>query len=598
MQASDASFSNVIGSFRYVIPYFQRSYVWKQEQLSKFAEDMLYVSEEYDRYLKLSINPKFEYFMGTIISKPISSSTGYQELDLVDGQQRVTTFAIFFKVMSLVYSMPDIFDRVFKFPYGLMKQPTMILKLVSSQVDQPIMNIILNVSSNVGLDKNGKPIPTSKKWSKRGMHPLYVAYNYFRDFLENLQSQQRYVIPDNIINGVKFINMTLSGNDDPQVYFDNINSLGVRLTTSALIKNYIFAQNLNGYNDYITDWEPVFEGINNKYWNDGNRPNIDEFLFCYLQAKTYDQSLSVSSQDRTLFSRRDAVANHIKELCENYMGKNKNALLKDIITYSNIYSRIILDNIGGNTNLAACSTIDDMLGRLGYLIKKLKVSTMIPYLLFVVKKNPADTLDILKYLEAYLIRRSLTDNSNDNYNKFFKETLIGKNILSISSLKAELSNTNQRTTDMPTDALIMSQINSLDFNGDNETPKAILYMYELELNRANKAQTKPLAPDSYTLEHIMPQTLDKIFWPGPNQSRDHIYRIGNLGLLTQSLQSIIKNRGWSDKLNGYNGKPGIKSCCAGLFTMNNVVNQIVWDDNVIDQRTTDLVNGVIKIWKA
>lgn len=597
MQASDASFSNVIGSFTYVIPYFQRSYVWKQEQLSKFAEDMLYVSEEYDRYLKLSINPKFEYFMGTIISKPIPSNTGYQELDLVDGQQRVTTFAIFFKVMSLVYNMPDIFDRVFKFSYGLMN-PTMILKLVSSKVDQPIMNKILNVTSNVGLDKNGNPIPASKKWSKRGMHPLYVAYNYFRDFLVNLQSQNRYVKPDNIINGVKFINMTLSGNDDPQVYFDNINSLGVRLTTSALIKNYIFTQDPYGYNNYITNWEPVFEGTNNKYWNDGNRPNIDEFLFCYLQAKIYDSSISVNPQDKILYSRRDAVANHIKDLCEKYMGKNKNALLTDIINYANIYSRIILDNIGGNTNLTACSTVDDMLGRLGYLIKKLKVSTMIPYLMFVVKKSPIDTLDILKYLEAYLIRRSMTDSSNENYNKFFKETLIGKNILAITSLRAELSSTNGRTTDMPSDAQIMSQMISLDYNGDNETPKAILYMYELELNRASGAHTKPLAPDSYTLEHIMPQTLDKSFWPGPNQSPDHIYRIGNMGLLTQSLQSIIKNRGWGDKLNGYDGKPGIISCCAGLYTMNNVVTQSVWNDSVIDKRTTDLVNGIIKIWSA
>ena len=53
MQANDTSFSNVLGAFQYEIPYFQRSYVWKQEQIVKFQEDMLYVSEEYAKYLQV-----------------------------------------------------------------------------------------------------------------------------------------------------------------------------------------------------------------------------------------------------------------------------------------------------------------------------------------------------------------------------------------------------------------------------------------------------------------------------------------------------------------------------------------------------------------
>jgi hypothetical protein len=122
-------------------------------------------------------------------------------------------------------------------------------------------------------------------------------------------------------------------------------------------------------------------------------------------------------------------------------------------------------------------------------------------------------------------------------------------------------------------------------------------MLELELNKLNHSQHAPLAPDSYTLEHIMPQKLDPSFWPGPNQTADHIYKIGNMGLLTQSLQSIIKNHGWSYKLNGHAGKPGIKSSCVGLMIMQNVINQIHWDNSVIDNRTSQLVNSIISIWK-
>lgn len=95
----------------------------------------------------------------------------------------------------------------------------------------------------------------------------------------------------------------------------------------------------------------------------------------------------------------------------------------------------------------------------------------------------------------------------------------------------------------------------------------------------------------------MPQKLDLTFWPGPNQTYDHIYKIGNMGLLMQSLQSIIKNRGWNDKLNGFGGRPGIKLSCPGLFIMQNVTTQASWNNTVIDNRTSQLVNSIISIWK-
>ena len=599
MQANDTSFSNVLGAFQYVIPFFQRTYVWKQEQIAKFQEDMLFISDEYAKFLP--VQQRFEYFMGTIISKPIPSSTGYQRLDLIDGQQRITTFAVFFKVMSLVYGKPIIFDNIFKFPHGFMN-PVMVPKLVSSAADQPIMDKIYALTANVALDKNGVTLGTGKKWSKRGMHPLLVAYNMFREFLEDLMSQGKYVNPDHIVNGVKFIQMTLSGNDDAQVYFDNINSLGVRLTTSAIVKNFIFTHDSAGLQQYTNQWAPLFEGANNKYWNgDGNRTNIDEFLFCYLQAKTYDPSVSVTAADKALFSRRDAIANHIKDLCDKYMLGNKNVLLNEILIFADIYSKIVPDDAGSITTLGNDQTIDDMLARLGYLIKKMKATTIIPYLLFLVSKNSANqvgTLEVLKYLEAYLIRRNLIDSNADNFNKFFREVLITRNVLSMSALKAELNPSNGRSTDMPTDSSILSGYASYDYEGDNEVPKALLYLLELELNKRNHSQVSPLAPNLYTLEHLMPQKLDPLFWPGPNQTEDHIYKIGNMGLLTQSLQSIIKNRGWNDKLNGYCGKPGIRVSCSGLFTMQDIIVRPTWDNLDIDNRTSQLVNSFISIWMA
>ena len=63
--------------------------------------------------------------------------------------------------------------------------------------------------------------------------------------------------------------MALSKEDDVQQIFDTINSLGIKLTTGELLKNYLFASKKVEpyYNPY---WETVFEEDEDdvKFWND------------------------------------------------------------------------------------------------------------------------------------------------------------------------------------------------------------------------------------------------------------------------------------------------------------------------------------------
>ena len=73
------------------IPFFQRSYVWKEDLLKRFLESMEHIS----------VTGK-DYFMGSIISKqkPQNSSSKYNVQLIVDGQQRLTTLALFLKCQS------------------------------------------------------------------------------------------------------------------------------------------------------------------------------------------------------------------------------------------------------------------------------------------------------------------------------------------------------------------------------------------------------------------------------------------------------------------------------------------------------------------
>ena len=70
------------------IPFFQRSYVWKEDLWSRLLEDMEFV-----------VKTKKPHFLGSIILKqgstPLPGALYSACKTIVDGQQRLTTFLIF-----------------------------------------------------------------------------------------------------------------------------------------------------------------------------------------------------------------------------------------------------------------------------------------------------------------------------------------------------------------------------------------------------------------------------------------------------------------------------------------------------------------------
>ncbi|MEI6389319.1 MAG: DUF262 domain-containing protein, partial [Spirochaetota bacterium] len=83
-----------IGSLTYEVPFFQRAYVWELENWELFWEHCLAVLERYEQ------GKDDEHFIGTIITKQRSAERmGESVHDLIDGQQRLTTVALFLKAI-------------------------------------------------------------------------------------------------------------------------------------------------------------------------------------------------------------------------------------------------------------------------------------------------------------------------------------------------------------------------------------------------------------------------------------------------------------------------------------------------------------------
>ena len=108
MDAHKALITNIFNNSTLVeVPFFQRSYVWKEDLWGRLLEDMEFV-----------VKTKKPHFLGSIIlkegRKPRQGENFADCRTIVDGQQRLTTFLIFMKVLCLKLGQTALFDCQFR----------------------------------------------------------------------------------------------------------------------------------------------------------------------------------------------------------------------------------------------------------------------------------------------------------------------------------------------------------------------------------------------------------------------------------------------------------------------------------------------------
>lgn len=568
MDAGKKKINDIInGNRQLVIPFFQRSYVWKEDLWQRFLESM----EEVSKSGK-------EYFLGSIILKQLQTSSSSSIGDVrtvIDGQQRLTTLALFLKVLCFRTNDELMFDKMF-----LLRQNKHAI--VHNMFDKEVFGEIINQKEIVKLTSESR---------------LAKAYNFF---IDNVNPEKLNL--DNILAHVSLIGIDLNHEDDEQVIFDTINSIGVTLTTGELLKNYLFSQ--DSIDVYNAKWKPVFEADEEtvKYWDSGItqgrllRKNLDTFLNAYLHIKINDPIYGISSQDKEeRFNRHDDLFNQYKE----FIAKSTisfDELVDDLTAYAKLYReyltpQILNEEIPGTYGLE----------RLNLIIFALDATTVIPYLLYVLRNQPdiEEINRIARILEAYLMRRIVCKSSTNNYSDLFSQSLIGSQFLNADTLKEYLlSKEEESSLAMPDDtALIYAFEDNVLLNVRS---KGVLYLIESKI-RSERHSTALKSFNSYSLEHLMPKKWRPETWPIDDISKSEernkaLKTLGNLALLTQSLNSSVSNSSWDVKLNGNTRKKGLKEYAVGLDTMRYVLEQSEWNETKIKKHSEFLFDCARVIW--
>ena len=386
----------------FYIPFYQRAYVWDEKLWQRFVKDMEYIS---------SVDE--EYFFGAIILK--DKGNDGLELDrqtVIDGQQRLTTFALFIKVVSLKdCNAAHLFGKKFRLDDGR-------LTIRHSLADKDAFEKIANLQEDVALEGEESS-------------NLIKAFNYIREHVEISK-----IDINNIMARTVFISINLDNNENEHKIFDTINSLGVRLNTEELLKNHLFKEST--LDKYLEIWKPVFEADSDTlaYWKTevsvattGKRTISDRFFHMLLQVIMHDPRNGINSEDRKefrLMNEENLFNNYQKVMESGHWDSLEFA--REIATYAILFRRIFVQKTAIQKDAESFKT---PLKRMLFVAFTLDVASVLPYMLYVLK-NCSDEQErnkIFTLLEAYIVRRLICNKISKNYSDLFTEGLIGNQII-------------------------------------------------------------------------------------------------------------------------------------------------------------------------
>lgn len=556
------------------IPFFQRAYVWDTEQWQRFLEDM--------RMVSITKRP---YFLGSVILKQQETTSNKDSiLTVIDGQQRLTTLNIFLKVLCLKNNSDTDFTETFK------KQRDKSIILLHNHNDQESFNEVVNLeTSNVfnDISENDK---------------ILAAYNFFNKSIteDDLTNSLDFF---NILDNILFVGIDLGYEEDEQQIFDTINSLGVRLTTAELLKNYFFKRDeIDNYNKY---WKKIFEKDDETkiYWDKEittgrlKRTFIDLFFYSYLQIKIQESELKVKTDDKIDFSKVENLFESYKRFIRDY-NLDKTEILEDIKSYAVLF-RDNFDFEIVNNELSAENGIE----RINAIIFGLETSTLIPYTLYVLKniENESQRNNLFAFIESYVMRRMVVKATTKNYNQLFTDRLISNKILSKEQFIDYLKSKNDKVNYFPNDIELKKGFeNSVLIN---KQTAGIIYLIESKIRNRHKQATQLLGISKYSLEHLMPKKWENK-WNSVSTQEEKDNRnfklktLGNLAIITQSLNSSIRDSNWPTKKSGSGNKEGLKHYSGGIETLSPYLELSEWNEIEIEKRAESLLNKSIEIWKA
>lgn len=242
----DKTVRDLLGSKRqFVIPRFQREYSWDKKNYQEFLEDMLG-----NLIIKDGRISSIQYFLGTMLFIGNFAEGTEQEIQVVDGQQRLTTITILFSAMSdifLTLGEQTLSRQLFAYIMTEDDDGNEV-RILKSKTSYPFFSYFIQ-------DKEKKMSPDATTEEE---HCIKETYEYFRAQLTEAKLKSMLkrkhgseivealseidvlkALRDQVLNST-FISISTTDREQANKIFEILNAKGKRLAYIDLIKNKIF----------------------------------------------------------------------------------------------------------------------------------------------------------------------------------------------------------------------------------------------------------------------------------------------------------------------------------------------------------------------
>ena len=553
------NYQELIGNGRaYHVPPYQRDYSWRHEQWEDLWNDIAEMQDVENG----------RHYMGALVVEAQSD----RRFVVIDGQQRFATLSVL--TLAVIRALQQLAASGIEPEENATRASELRKRFIgekdpASLVESSRLN--LNETDNgfyqdylVQLRKPGNPLGLV-----RSNQLLWRCFQYFRKQIREMESFGRdgtalaRLISENVARRLVFILITVDDALNAYTVFETLNARGLELTTTDLLKNYLFTKASSADRpSMLRRWQRIATTVGQENVPDLLRyhmlceePKVRSRRLFKLMRDRYRSSREVYDLLEILESRAEVFA-AVKDPSHGYWVEMPEA--RRHITELNVF----------------------------------RVTQMMP-LLFVVREEwtESDFVRTLRLVCVLAFRYTVVSGLNTNplevayhrASKAVKEgTVRGPRGL-FEVLKSIYVPDEQAATDFT--------FLSIPTRG----PRKRLAKYILARLEEDRSE-KPCDPetDPGTIEHIMPENPG-VAWEEefPAGTQDAVVnRIGNLTLLEASLNREVGNAGYTDKVHAYG---------RSRYALTNAVVQMApedWTPARLDARQRQLAARVVHLWRA
>ena len=548
---STENYSTIIGNNKkFMVPKFQRDYSWGSEQWDDLWQDIETMRSEKD-----------DHYMGYLVLQT-ADDKNYQ---IIDGQQRFTTVTIL--ILAAIKCIKNFAEKGIDVSDNSQRVDNLLHSYIGKKDAVTLVydNVLVLNRNNDGYfrdyivklgDLRVRNLKNSEKLMKR-------CFQFFEQKLNGMftsgMEYAEYI--QYVVDNLYFTQIVVNDEMNAFRVFETLNARGVQLSSSDLLKNYLFS--LVDKNNTHPSRIEILEEKWAKLTDNIKSEKLPEFLRYYWNVG--HKSIRANALFKTI--RKEVITDQQVFL-----------LVDDLYRYSDVYMALT----DSNDTLWTDVEVKECVGLLNVFRLKQPFSV-----LMTAKLNLSDTefkklfKNIIKLCFRYNV---ICDrNPNDQDAPF--------NSLAMLITQQKRVDYQLLLPIIVDDKVFENSFSDKSFPYNTRNAKIVRYILGTLEKHNGSSQDVAYYDEDASIEHILPQNADEGWSVDEDKLRQLVFRLGNTCLLERKLNQEIKNDTFDEKRKIYQNS-------VYLDAKSIAQNKEEWTESDINRRQAKMARVAVNIWKV